>query len=47
MTMAVENHWVFQGMAEHEIHGLKSLLPADWTWVMEWPLQVLKAGNIT
>ena len=47
MTVAVGDHWIFQGMAEHEIRGLYSLLPAEWKWAMEWPLKVLEIGKVS
>jgi Fungal specific transcription factor domain len=46
LTMVVDNHWIFQGMAEYEIYGLKSLLPIELNWIMEWPLEVLKLRKV-
>jgi hypothetical protein len=41
MTISVDDHWIFHGMAERDVHGLQTLLPADWQWSMEIPLQIL------
>jgi hypothetical protein len=46
MTISVDEHWIFHGMAERDVHGLQMLLPADWQWSMETPLQILsRKGN--
>jgi hypothetical protein len=45
MTIVVDDHWVFRGMAEREVYGLKSLLPQTWQWAMEWPQAMLNWGK--
>lgn len=42
MTMAVDDHWVFHGMACREVSGLNSFIPEEWTWAMEWPVKILE-----
>jgi hypothetical protein len=46
MTMSVDDHWVFRGMARREVRGILSLLPSQWHWAMEWPLQVINEGKV-
>lgn len=46
MTMAADDHWIFHGMARREVLGIRSLLPPQWHWAMEWPIAVLNAGKV-
>ncbi|KAF2429573.1 hypothetical protein EJ08DRAFT_590706 [Tothia fuscella] len=44
LASAVDDHWVFQGLARREVLGIQSILPAEWQWAMEWPLAMLGQG---
>ena len=44
MTKACEENWWLQGVADREVNGIRSILPAEWQWAMEWPLLVLNQG---
>jgi hypothetical protein len=48
MAKAVDDHWVFHGLAEREVLGIQRLLPQEWQWAMKWPLQMLRQepGNV-
>jgi hypothetical protein len=48
MAKAVDDHWVFHGLAEREVYGLQKLIPSEWQWAMEWPLKMVKQepGNV-
>ncbi|CAM1508902.1 Fc.00g026410.m01.CDS01 [Cosmosporella sp. VM-42] len=39
-----EGYWWFHGVADREIHGLKSLLPSKWQWATDWPMMVVQRG---
>lgn len=41
MAKAVDDDWWFRGAADREVNGIRSVLPAEWHWAMEWPLSVL------
>ena len=41
MTKAVDNVWWFRGSAKRHVHGIKSIVPSDWQWAMDWPLSFL------
>jgi hypothetical protein len=45
MTIVVDDHWIFRGMAEREVYGLRSLLPQTWEWALEWPQAMLDWGK--
>jgi hypothetical protein len=42
MAKCVDDHWLFHGLAEREVRGMQTLLPAEWQWAMEWPLAMLE-----
>ena len=44
MSMAkhVEQYWWFRGAAEREVYGIQSILPQEWQWAMNWPLEMLR-----
>ena len=44
MAKAAEEHWWMRGVADREVIGIQSVVPADWQWAMEWPLSVLRQG---
>jgi hypothetical protein len=46
LTMAADEHWIFHGMAQREVCGIQALLPPQWNWSMEWPLQVINTGKV-
>lgn len=37
----VENIWWLHGIPEKEVRGINTLMPADWKWIMVWPLHLL------
>jgi hypothetical protein len=39
----VDDHWIFAGLADREVPGIRSLLPPSWQQTLDWPLQVLKS----
>lgn len=41
MIKYVDDYWFFHGMAEHEVYGIRSTLPNEWQWAMEWPAEML------
>lgn len=42
MTKYVDNYWFFRGTGEHEVYGIQSILPSQWQWTMQWPIEMLK-----
>jgi hypothetical protein len=44
MTKAADEHWWLRGLADHEVNGIQSVMPAEWQWAMEWPLLVVRQG---
>ena len=40
----VDEHWWFRGIADYHVRGLAGIMPAEWEWAMEWPLQMLESG---
>ena len=42
MCKYVDDYWFYQGIAEHEVSGIQSILPDEWQWAMEWPIKMLK-----
>jgi Fungal Zn(2)-Cys(6) binuclear cluster domain len=44
MAKAGEENWWLRGVADREVHGIRSTMPAEWQWAMEWPLSVLRQG---
>lgn len=38
--------WYCPGAAEFEVHGIMSLMPRNWLWAMDWPLQILKLNKL-
>lgn len=38
----VDEPWWLEGSAEYEVRGLESMIPEEWTWGMEWPMNVLE-----
>jgi len=47
LLKVVDNIWWLHGagksqqVAEHALAGIKSLMPREWAWSMEWPLRVV------
>lgn len=41
----VDDAWYLKGCAEYEMRGILSLMPKDWMWAMEWPLQVMNLNS--
>ncbi|KAH7356794.1 hypothetical protein BKA65DRAFT_423315 [Rhexocercosporidium sp. MPI-PUGE-AT-0058] len=37
----VDEPWWISGTAEFEVRGMANLVGDEWSWAMEWPLQVL------
>ncbi len=46
MAKAVDDHWWTKGTADREVNGIRTILPAEWRWAMEWPLSMLRQGFI-
>jgi hypothetical protein len=50
LLRVVESIWWLHGtgktqqVADHAITGIQNLMPPEWAWTMEWPLQIL-LGN--
>jgi hypothetical protein len=49
MLKIIERTWWLHGNADHEVgnfpvRGIKTLMPKEWDWAMEWPLHVVNAG---
>ena len=40
-----ENIWWLRGIPEREVHGLNSIIPPEWKWMMIWPLHVISTGS--
>ena len=38
---AIDDTWIFRGMAEREVKGLQTILPAEWQWSLQWPQSML------
>jgi hypothetical protein len=45
MAKAADEHCWLRGVADREVNGIRSVLPAEWQWAMEWPLSVLLQGT--
>ncbi|MCJ1336347.1 hypothetical protein MMC09_001623 [Bachmanniomyces sp. S44760] len=45
MSQAIEEHWWFHGVADRVVHGIQSILPAEWQWAMEWPLSMIRVAR--
>jgi len=47
LLKVVENIWWLHGtgktqqVADHAITGIQNLMPPEWAWAMEWPLQII------
>jgi hypothetical protein len=44
MAKVADEHWWLRGVADREVNGIRSVLPAEWQWAMEWPLSILRQG---
>jgi hypothetical protein len=44
MASRLGHHWLFRGVAEREVRGLRRLVPPEWAWAMEWAVRMLRAG---
>lgn len=44
-SKAIEEHWWFHGVADRVVHGIQSILPAEWQWAMEWPLSMIRVAR--
>ena len=43
MLKFVDAPWWLHGTAEYEVKGLETLVPKEWKWGIEWPLEVLES----
>jgi hypothetical protein len=41
MAKAVDDHWVFAGLVDREVPGIRGKLPESWQWAMKWPTDLL------
>ena len=37
----LQHYWFLKGAAERDVYGVKSILPEEWQWAMEWPVRRL------
>jgi hypothetical protein len=44
MMKAADEHWWLRGLADLQVNGIQSVMPAEWQWAMEWPLLVVRQG---
>ena len=42
MAYAIDDHWLFHGMAEREVYGIQGLVPQEWGRAMARPVNILK-----
>ncbi|MCJ1317729.1 hypothetical protein MMC15_003056 [Xylographa vitiligo] len=45
LSQAIEEHWWFHGVADRVVHGIQSILPAEWQWAIEWPLSMIQVAG--
>jgi hypothetical protein len=45
MASRLGHHWLFRGVAEREVRGLRALVPPEWSWAMEWATSMMRAGT--
>ena len=45
MASRLGHHWLFRGVAEREVRGLRGLVPPEWSWAMEWATNMIRAGT--
>lgn len=38
----LNGHWLWHGFAEGQISGIASVLPAEWQWAMEQPMEIVR-----
>lgn len=41
MAKAIDDHWIFAGLADREVRGIKGVLPDGWEWALEWPQEMI------
>lgn len=47
LLKVVDNIWWLHGtgqsqqVAHHALTGIQNLMPPEWAWAMEWPLQIV------
>lgn len=34
--------WIFNGVAEYHVKGIAQLVPPEWQWAMNWPLETIE-----
>jgi hypothetical protein len=44
MASRLGHHWLFRGVAEREVRGIRGIVPAEWRWAMRWPMDMLRTG---
>lgn len=42
LIKVVDDHWIFNGVAEREVRGIQSIMPMEWQWAMQPPLNLLE-----
>lgn len=47
LAKSVDDHWIFAGLADREVVGIRDLVPANWQNYMEWPLRMLTVSSST
>jgi hypothetical protein len=43
LIKGADDVWFLKGLAEKEILGIRTLVPEDWIWAMEWPLKQIQS----
>ena len=38
----IQHYWFLKGAAERDVYGVRSILPEEWQWAMEWPVRRLR-----
>jgi hypothetical protein len=47
LTTSMDNVWWLRGIAESEVLGIQSILPAEWQWAMEFALRRISVYRTT
>ena len=45
MTKVVGHIWWFCGAAEKNVYGIQKIIPRDWQWALEWPLEYISSSS--
>lgn len=42
----VDEIWWLEGLANKEIMGILTLVPDNWLWAMQWPIEQIQHGDV-